>query len=457
LSNSCKNELRQKVQCVINSASISDEANDFVANAFSVNRTSGDIESYLTVDDLPVLEFSDIPNGHIAFLEDRNIPVIASNCDWLGIDGRVFGKEIITELWSWGFGGYLGDGTTVSKCSPVREITSSVDWCQVSAGNIHTSAIKYTGEIWSWGSGAFGIRGDGLSTDKCSPVREITSSTDWCQVSGGIWHTNAVKATGEIWSWGRNTGRLGDGTTVNKCSPVREISSSTNWCQVSAGDGHASAVKTTGEIWSWGSVGLGDGTTVSKCSPVREISSSTNWCQVGAGSGFSSALKTTGEIWSWGCGAYGRLGNGATTNRCSPVQEISYSTNWCQVSAGLRHTSAIKTTGEIWSWGNNTCGALGDGRLGDGTTVDKCSPVREISSSTDWCQLGSGSYHTSALKTTGEIWSWGAGSSGRLGNGATTNRCSPVREISSSTDWCQVSGGTRHSSAIKLKSITFCG
>jgi alpha-tubulin suppressor-like RCC1 family protein len=357
------------------------------------------------------------------------------------------------QIWSWGLGsfGQLGDGTTVSKCSPVQEISSSTDWCQVSAGSCISSALKTNGEIWSWGRGICGQLGDGSTVNKCSPVQEISSSTNWCQVSAGSVsaHSSAIKTTGEIWSWGINTfGNLGDGTLVSKCSPVQEITSSTNWCQVSAGGGFSSAIKTTGEIWSWGcnNLGLlGDGTATTRTSPVREISSSTDWCQVSAGFVSSSAIKTTGEIWSWGAGGNGRLGDGTTINKCSPVREISSSTDWCQVSSN-NHTSAIKTTGEIWSWGIGSCG-----RLGDGTTVNKCSPVQEISSSTDWCQVSAGYAHSSALKTNGEIWSWGRGLCGQLGDGSTVNKCSPVQEISSSTNWCQVSAGScSNSSALKI-------
>jgi hypothetical protein len=392
--------------------------------------------------------------GKLYFIENLEGLVWSDGVEWKVL----FDKTVLFEnqIWSWGAGGLgrLGNEGS-SSCSPVREISSSTDWCQVSSSYTNSFAIKSSGELWGWGrnyTGNLGIGTAGASPTFNSPVQEITSSTDWCQVSGGNRHTSAVKTGGELWIWGSNSyGEIGDGTTVNKCSPVREISSSTDWCQVSAGGYNSSAIKTTGEIWSWGdgSCGsLGDGTTVNKCSPVREISSSTNWCQVSAG----TAIKTTGEIWSWGRNNNGQLGDGSTTNRCSPVQEISSSTNWCQVSSGGCHSSAVKTTGEIWSWGQGSCG-----RLGNGSTTNRCSPVQEISSSTNWCQVGAGICHSSAIKTTGEIWSWGLGSLGRLGDGTTVNKCSPVQEISSSTNWCQValSYGNCHTAAIKLVTTIF--
>jgi alpha-tubulin suppressor-like RCC1 family protein len=445
-----------EIQTCIDNLTPNSEPIDFVVLAAQTGSGNNGIAfSVSSVDDLPDLFFSNMNDAQIIFVESIQTPVFNSGFKWKGLDGRTLRDDYKEQqIWSWGRGlsGELGDGTVVTKCSPVREISSSTDWCQVSVAkggsSAQTSALKTTGEIWSWGCGANSRLGDGSAINRCSPVREISSSTNWCQVSVADFHTSAIKTTGEIWSWGANSGRLGDGTTVNTCSPVREISSSTDWCQVSAGGGFSSAIKTTGEIWGWGfgSCGrLGDGTTVTKCSPVREISSSTDWCQVSGGDQHTSAVKTTGEIWSWGGGCDGRLGDGTTVSKCSPVREISSSTDWCQVSAGGQHASAVKTTGEIWSWG---CGT--NGRLGDGTIVAKCSPVRERCSSTDWCQVSAGGLHTSALKTTGEIWGWGTGGCGRIGDGTATTRTSPVREISSSTDWCQVSAGCQHTSAIKL-------
>jgi alpha-tubulin suppressor-like RCC1 family protein len=358
-----------------------------------------------------------------------------------------------STLFSWGSNtcGRLGDNTTTNRSSPIREITSSLNWCQVSAGGSHTSAIKPDGSLWAWGNNACGRLGDNTTTDRSSPVREITSSTNWCQVSAGGYHTTALKTDGSLWSWGLGTcGRLGNSALTVRSSPVREITSSTNWCQVSGGRDHASAIKTDGSLWSWGNNQygrLGDNSVTNKSSPVREITSSTNWCQVSAGGFHTSAIKTDGSVWSWGCNNAGRLGDNTTTNRSSPVREITSSTNWCQVNS-YNHSSAVKTDGSLWAWGYNSFG-----RLGDNTTTNRSSPVREITSSTNWCQVSAGSAQTNALKTDGSLWAWGYNRYGRLGDNTTTDRSSPVREITSSTNWCQVATGFAHAMAIKLISL----
>jgi alpha-tubulin suppressor-like RCC1 family protein len=297
----------------------------------------------------------------------------------------------VTLLFLWGNDrcGALGDNGVTSRSSPVREISSSTTWCQATGGFYHTAALKTDGTLWSWGYNSNGQLGTNtVTTTTSSPVREITSSTTWCQVSAGETRTD-----GTLWGWGGNLcGRLGDNTIVNKSSPVREISSSTTWCQVSAGAVHTAAIKTDRTLWSWGynvQGQLGTNSVISRSSPVREISSSTTWCQVTVGRYSTAALKTDGSLWAWG---YGQLGDGTTTSRSSPVREITSSTTWCQVSAGYRHTTALKTDGTLWAWGNNTCG-----QLGDNTVVNKSSPVREITSSSSWCRVFAGRDQTNAI------------------------------------------------------------
>ena len=412
-------------------------------------------EIVTTVANLASLPRADLNEGRFVYVDDINEYRFSSVGEWTDDPDSTL-RIVQKQLWIWGgSSGGSGDGTTTCRCSPVREFYSATDWCQVSAsGNQHAAAVKTTGQLWTWGSNSCGAIGDGTTVDKCSPVREFCSATDWCQVSAGTSQTVAVKTTGQLWTWGSNVcGKLGDGTTITKCSPVRERCSATDWCQVSATAGHNSAIKTSGQLWAWGSNAcgvLGDGTTVEKCSPVREFCSATDWCQVSVGNtgtttrNLSTAIKTSGQLWAWGYNRFGGLGDGTTTSRCSPVRERCSATDWCGVSAGGCMIAAIKTSGQIWTWGSNV-----SGRLGTGTVAASSSPVREFCSATDWCQVSAGSYHnTMAVKTSGELWAWGNNAGGKLGDGTTVDKCSPVREISSSTGWCQVSAGRFHSAAI---------
>jgi hypothetical protein len=444
----------EEIQTCINNLTTNSDSVYFPLLAIQARCSDSGIAFHVaTVNDLPDIYTQCIGDGQIMFVDSIGVPVVSTCVGWQGLDGRLLRYDLpFLELYAWGsnFCGALGDNQVINQSSPVREITSSINWCQISVGRNTTKAIKTDGSLWAWGTNVCGDIGDNTVTTKSSPVREITSSTNWCQVSSSDGsHTIAIKNDSSLWAWGINTcGGLGDNTITSRSSPVREITSSTNWCQVSGGIGNTGAIKNDGSLWAWGrnTCGkLGDNTETNRSSPVKEITSSTNWCQVSAGGCHTSAIKIDGSLWSWGSNLCGRLGDNTTIPKSSPVREITSSTNWCQVSASEFHTSAIKTDGSLWAWGCNA-----SGRLGNNSTINRSSPVREITSSTNWCQVVAGNYNTSAIKTDGSLWAWGSGSCGILGDNTTIPKSSPVREITSSTNWCQVSAGYRHMGAIKL-------
>jgi alpha-tubulin suppressor-like RCC1 family protein len=409
----------------------------------------------VSVANCAALPSASLNQGRMVYLNDI--------CQYRVSDGTTWGSDFSSSVkiqWRQLFGWGATDNRVTAVSSPVQENSSSLTWCQVSAGGI-SAGIKTDGSLWSWGSGYGGGLGNNSVTSTSSPVREITSSSTWRQVSTGG-NTSALKTDGTLWTWGSAfCGLLGDNTLINKSSPVREITSSSNWCQTSNGACHMAAVKTDGTLWAWGAgvcCRLGNNSYVSRSSPVRESLSSTTWCQVSAGGCHTAAIKTDGTLWAWGNNVVGQLGNAAyaTPSQFTPVREVTSSTTWCQVAAGRYSTSAIKTDGALWTWGDNRCGQLGSNVCGGYIRT----PVREITSSTTWCQVALPNFgtHVAAIKTDGTLWTWGNNVSGQLGNntaGIGVVRSSPVREITSSTTWCQASAGTAQTAAIKTNSKGF--
>jgi alpha-tubulin suppressor-like RCC1 family protein len=127
-------------------------------------------------------------------------------------------------LWAWGLNehGQLGDGSKTNRIVPIR-VGSARNWEAVMAGTSHTVAIRTDGTVWTWGrneQGQLGIGVSGDNTNKNTPV-QVGSAKDWAAVSAGVLHTVALKKDGKIWAWGANDGLLGDGTGTNRNSPVQ--------------------------------------------------------------------------------------------------------------------------------------------------------------------------------------------------------------------------------------------
>lgn len=192
-----------------------------------------------------------------------------------------------------------------------------------------------------------------------------------------------------------------------------------------------------------GQLGIGDVTN--RLSPVQ-VGALGDWSQVATGSAayHSVTVKTDGTLWAWGLGNNGRLGLGLNIDaRSSPVQ-VGVLTNWYESATGSTFTVSLKNDGTLWSFGANTSGALGDG-----TRVNKSSPV-QIGALTDWSHVACGNLHVATVKFDGTLWTWGANGSGQLGQNTGFNayRSSPV-QVGTLTDWSQVAGGLAHTAAVK--------
>lgn len=153
------------------------------------------------------------------------------------------------------------------------------------------------------------------------------------------------------------------------------------------------------------------------------------------------------ELYAWGRNNSGQLGDGTVVDKSSPIQ-VGALTNWAEISTGQRHVLSVKTDGTLWAWGYGN-----SGRLGNNSTDSQSSPI-QVGALTNWSQVSGGKYTSSAVKTDGTLWTWGRRDQGQLGNnqsstsGVSIN--SPI-QIGSGTDWYRVAmaGIGRHTLAIK--------
>lgn len=342
-------------------------------------------------------------------------------------------------LWMWG---NLGSAYATPNCrsSPVQIISNGTNWKQIEFSDDTGVAVKTDGTLWVWGSGGSGERGNNTAASDSSPVQTISAGNNWRQVSIYKDHVGAVKTDGTLWMWGQNSnGQLGRNNVISASSPVQTVSGGTNWKQVSVADIHTAAIKTDGSLWLWGNGGngrLGNNASVSQSSPVQTVSATTNWRQVSAGHAASAATKTDGTLWVWGDGAGGSLGDNTTAAKSSPIQTIAGGSNWKSVVSKCRNVAGIKTDGTLWVWGCNQFGQLGTGNY-----QLRSSPVQTISGGTSWKQAFLGFCHSGGIKTDGTLWVWGGNSVGQLGKGDTLESLVPTQTIMNGNYWKAAAGG----------------
>ena len=128
---------------------------------------------------------------------------------------------------------------------------------------------------------------------------------------------------------------------------------------------------------------------------------------VSAGGNHSMAIKSDGSLWVWGKNARGQLGDGTTIDRVTPIKIMD---DVIAISAGGNHSMAIKSDGSLWAWGLNEFGQLGAGTM----IYYMVTPVKIMD---DVITVSAGYYHSMVIKSDGSLWTWGNNIAGQLGNG----------------------------------------
>ena len=368
-----------------------------------------------------------------------------------------------TSVWSWGrnYGNYtIGGANTGNFSSPIQITAFGNGWSQISGGkNFAVLLGRTASNLFASGSNAYGQLGDGfgnVTSRELTDLRQtLSTGTNWKTISAGNAVSFSIKEDASMYGWGFNaSGQLGINSVQNQLQPAI-ISGSWRYVNTAVTGQHTAGIKTDGTMWLFGNNGygqLGDNTITHRSSPVQTVAGGTTWVQASCGGSHTGAISDDGagnrRLWLFGKNAYGQLGNNSITaifkGISSPVQTVAGGTNWAQISCGREHSSAIKTDGSLWCWGNNYYG-----QLGDNTTTHRSSPVQTVSGGTSWSQVSCGLYHTAAIKTDSTLWCWGYNNSAQLGDNTVVNRSSPVQVSGGGTTWIYVKAGTYGTLALK--------
>jgi alpha-tubulin suppressor-like RCC1 family protein len=155
-----------------------------------------------------------------------------------------------------------------------------------------------------------------------------------------------------------------------------------------------------------------------------------------AGGLTTCAIKADHTLWCWGDNLGGQIGDGTTVEKHTPVPVSALGADVAAVACGKGHTCARKTDGTLWCWGVNAFGGLGDG-----TTLDKTLPVQVVALGGNVANVAASSFSTWARKTDGTLWSWGGNFQGQLADGTTVEKHAPVQVSALGATVAEVSAG----------------
>ncbi|WP_239634249.1 S-layer homology domain-containing protein [Paenibacillus sp. H1-7] len=326
------------------------------------------------------------------------------------------------SVWTWGdgFHGKLGTGPNVNRYTPSR-VKELFDVTAIAAGMNHTLALRKDGTVWSWGQNTKGQLGDGTREDRTAPF-EIPYLSNVVAIAAGNNHSMALKSDGTIVTWGDNSkGQLGDGTFEDKLEP-RQLSYPRDVKAIAAGGNHSLALLDDQFVAAWGDNAygqLGDAVTQEKANTPTRVNFTNETKAIAAGGNFSAALKDNGEVWTWGYNSSGQLGNGGGFKDRNFAARATGVNDAVSIAAGNSHIIVLHKDGTVSGWGLNNYGQLGTGDLKEAIVNTNIDSLKQIA------VIGTGLFHSMAVKPDGTVYAWGNSTLGQLGDGEAKNRIIP--------------------------------
>lgn len=348
-------------------------------------------------------------------------------------------------------------GNSLDKQTSFELTCKSDYWENVKAGYLHTLAKSKYGELFSWGSNVYGELSDLSVSQRMIPVpikidyeadmfdagfnntaivlknntTLITKGANaiptqvslYDYLSLGATHGIVIKKDKTLWSFGTNTkGELGNLSLQDSNEFVEEYSKSKDWKVASGGENFTIAIKEDGTLWGWGDnefAQLGSEDLNQRRTPHQEDNNETNWIYASAGGKYTCAIKSDASIVCFGDNSVGQLGDGSyESNRTKRVVVTnSDNTSWKSVSCGYNHTLALDSNDNLWAWGGNYYG-----QIGNGTQSNQNQPIKVLD---NVLSFSAGKYFSIAIKKDGTMWSWGYNGYFQLGLGEVEDKNKP--------------------------------
>lgn len=340
----------------------------------------------------------------------------------------------------------------------------ATDASMVAAGATHSVLLRNGGTVWATGLNNTGQLGDNTTTQRTAAVQVRNSTlagdylTGCVAVAAGDGFSAALSGGGEVFAWGsKSYGALGDGTTSGTRLFAGKVFSGTTGTTPLAGIGMIAVGRSSclglepaaGAVWAWGDnsrgqLGQGNITSLSRAAKMKLNATTflTDALDVAAGADHTAVLRwktgdpaLQGRVFCSGQQQYGRLGNNliAAANISYPVQVVQNGgiplDGIVSIAAGAAHTLALDSNGNVWAWGYNAYGALGDNTItsrGYAVKVKNPAGTGDLSGIVRIAAGGTGlAGHSLAIAADGTAYAWGYNNNGQLGIGTASS--TPVK------------------------------
>jgi alpha-tubulin suppressor-like RCC1 family protein len=395
----------------------------------------------LTVLAPPTISITNPANNSVFIANRTNLTLMAAASDFDGTVTQVQFFEGTVSLgsvtnppysvaWSNAPSGYYTlravaiDNYGLSSTSAAINLTITFP-AQVAIGGERIMELTGNGDVISWGGNQYGefgddtyLNGDAALLQSDVPVH-VVGLTNIVEIVSGMNHSLALDSRGLLWTWGQDDAyQLGNGDNDDSTNVPEEVIGVTNVIAIAASGyfdtdglfGFSLAAETNGMVWVWGSDDGDFGNPIP--TQITDVSNAVN---VAAANTYAVILEKSGSVWIW---------DGGNSSRISGLSNI------VAICGGGFNYMALDTNGIVWTNGPNRVGGI--------------SNVVAIATSGE----SFSTQHYLALDKGGQLWAWGDDGEGQLGdNGAlgSTNRPTPVEEM---TNIISIAAGSDASVAV---------
>jgi alpha-tubulin suppressor-like RCC1 family protein len=371
-------------------------------------------------------QIADHPIRSNPFLLGTQLTRIAAGSDPGMLGSHSLAVDRDRHVWGWGLNqrGQVGDGGQMSKFGPVMVCAAGQavpcteflsDITAAAAGGRHSLALDTFSNVWAWGSNDFGQLGSNVGTTSLLPVRnnalfaqlhQLPGPPSVTAIAAGGAHSLALDSRGVVWAWGANSdGQLGLGNLNNAVFALQITFSGDPVITAIAGGGfHSLALDSAGNVWAWGNNHRGQlgisSFDANRNTPVKLtfFPPNTRIVAIAAGGEHSLALDSAGNVFSWGANTLGQLGNGQNIDQFAPTGAIFPvgTPRILSISAGGSHNLVVDADHNVWAWGANGQGQLGNRQL----SAPINAPVRaDFPQGTRIVAVAAGGFHSLALES----------------------------------------------------------
>ncbi len=343
----------------------------------------------------------------------------------------------------------------------------------LTVGYSHSCVLDDAGRIYCWGSGEYGQLGNGSNEKNMVPVdvdmNGIMKDKKIVGLTSGEYHSCALDDSGGIYCWGKNDeGQLGNGTIEDSSVPVAVdlsmLPENTSFTFISAHKSNTCALDSDGKGYCWGHASCDENGNRSDEYALVPEKVNNNLSDVKFVSITSrGAIDTEGVLHRWAYGYYRAYGNS------DMIDELAYmKKKWVSLAPGYWHSCILDNEGEIYCWGDDSYGELGNGEDKeeecDGNLCN--APIAVYSEGVlkekHIVFITTGNYHTCALDSEGGAYCWGKGISGEIGDFSVNDAIAPHslflnrRSELYGKKVISLSAGSEHTCAVDDKGTAYC-